>query len=157
MKLFNVTAKARRSVALMAPAILLTGCIILPRGGESAKPEMREKTMKYDKGVVITALEPILVKDGFAIRSKDPGRGYLLAGKSGRLDSDYGYYRWQKYCLFWGYASFGTIELEARAVGKAPRDTHLTMTVRPSVSGAGKLLDKTMEDLELKLFMQDKP
>jgi hypothetical protein len=156
MELSCITAKPRGSAALLASLLILTGCIILPRSGESAKPETREKTVKYDKAAIITALEPILVKDGFTIRARDAGRGYLLASKSGRIDSDYGYYRWQKYCLFWGYASFGTIELEARAVGKAPRDTYLTMTVRPNVSGAGKLLDKTMEDLDLKLFLQEK-
>ncbi len=156
MKISSTAARVRGNTALIV-MLLLTGCIILPRSGESARPEAREKTVKYDKAVVITALEPILVKDGFAIRTKDPGRGYLLAAKSGRIDSDYGYYRWQKYCLFWGYASFGTVELEARAVGKAPRDTYLSITVRPNVSGAGKLLDKTMEELELKLFLQEKP
>ncbi len=146
-----------RKVPLYAATLILcAGCLIVPVRQRTDETFDREKALKYSQGAVITVLDAVLAKQGFTVTAKDATRGNLVAEKTGVIDSDYGYYRFQKYCLFWGYGSYGKVVLEARADFLEPKKTILRMRTTPKGMGAGKILDKTFEELELKLFLEDK-
>ncbi len=152
---YRMHTRPPKPILFAAALALWAGCVVLPRSAGPSDAATRSKTFAHGRIEVINALEPVLTKQSFSIKAKDPASGFLLAGKSGRIDSDYGYYRIQQYCLFWGYASFATIELSAHASETSPRSTSLTISINPAAAGTGKILDKTMEDLELRLFLQD--
>ncbi len=140
-------------IAAAASLALLAGCLIIP-SRQSASPGGydREKELAYDRADVINALDGVLVKQGFKVEWKDPCRGMLSARKTGLLASDYGYNRFQKFCLFWGYASYGTMTIDARADDEGPRKTRLKLKATPQ---SFRTIDTSIEELELKLFLND--
>lgn len=142
-------------LAAAAVVIFLAGCIVVPaRRDEGGGKYDLEKTLDHDRAAVITALDAVLVKQGFTVTSKDAAGGNLSARKTGLLASDYGYYRFQKFCFLWGFGAYGTMLLDARAEPGGPGKTRLGLNSTPK---AGGTLKKALEELELKLFLEDKP
>ncbi len=136
--------------------ILCAGCLIVPVRQRTDETFDKEKILNYSRSAVINTLDAVIVKQGFTVTAKDAERGSLTAEKTGVITSDYGYTRFQKYCLFWGYGSYGKVVLEARADYLEPKKTMFKMRTTPKSLGAGKIRDKTMEELELKLFLEDR-
>lgn len=145
-------------LAAASMMLFLAGCIVLPArsgGGDQGGGKYDlEKSLDFGRTAVINTLDAVLVKQGFTVTSKDAALGHLSARKTGLLASDYGYYRFQKFCFLWGYGAYGTMLLDARAESEGPKKTRLGLNSTPDAPGT---LKKTMEELELKLFLEDKP
>jgi len=145
----------RKCLFLSIIFLLISGCIIVPVKRDTNAPFDREKKLDYSKKIVFKTLEQVLLKNGFTIKEINAVQGTLTAEKTGVQDADAGYFRFQKFCVLWGYGSYGTVILDACTEEAGAKKTVLKLRITPKMT-TGKILDKTMEDLEAGLFMGNK-